>query len=120
MRVQRLTRQADIDRIRAQGRSHGTPLFVAIAFRREGGPARVGVAAGRRIGKAVQRNRAKRLLREGFRPLYGRVESGWDVFLIARSAILEVKSPHVTAQLEHTLARLRVIGATHAPRQETP
>lgn len=118
MRVSRLTRRLDIERVRSQGQTHGTPLFVAFAARSSGGPARVGIAAGRRIGGAVQRNRAKRLLREGIRPLYPALQSGWDVLLLARTAILDVKSTQVTPHLERALTRLSVIQA-QVPNRET-
>jgi ribonuclease P protein component len=107
MRVRRLTLQADIDRVRSQGQAHSTSLFVAIAARGADGPARLSVAAGKRVGGAVQRNRAKRLLREGARRLYPALAPGWDILLLARRPILDVKSTQVTPRLEQALRRLK-------------
>ena len=45
---------------------------------------RFGVAAGRSIGNAVKRNRAKRILREVLRPQLQFIQAGWDVILISR------------------------------------
>jgi ribonuclease P protein component len=109
MRVRRLTRQADLDRVRTEGQAHGTAAFVAVAVRAAGGPARIGVVAGKRIGGAVQRNRAKRLLREGIRPLYPSIAPGWDVLLMARRAILGATSTQVAGQLERALLKLKVV-----------
>ena len=92
MRVRRLTGSADFERVRSVGQAGSTPLFVAIAARGVDGPARVGVAAGKRVGGAAQRNRAKRLLREGVRPLYPFIDAGWDVLLLARKPILDTLS----------------------------
>jgi len=117
MHVMRLTRQADFDRVRKQGHSHGTPLCVVLAFCRESGPARIGVAAGRRIGGAVQRNRAKRLLREGARPLYGLIAPGWDIVLLARTPLLDAKSTDVTEHLEQALRRLKAWAAVESDEQ---
>jgi len=108
-RSERLTRPADFDRVRSQGQAHGTSLCVVIVARNASGPARIGVAAGKRIGGAVQRNRARRLLREGVRPLYPSIAPGWDIVLLARHAILDVKSTRVTAQLEQVFRRLKLI-----------
>ena len=109
MRVRRLTRRVDFERVRGEGQTHGTPLFVVVAARRDGGPPRVGVAAGRRVGGAVQRNRAKRLLREGIRPLYASIAPGWDILLMARGAVLEASSTQITARLDRVLRKLSVI-----------
>lgn len=51
------------------------------------GITRFAVAAGRSVGKAVQRNRAKRLMREALRSLIPTIVSGWDVILIARRPV---------------------------------
>ena len=116
MRVQHLASRSDLERVRREGRVASTPALVAIVSRRPAGPARIGVAAGRKIGQAVQRNRAKRLLRAGIRPLYPSISGGWDVLLMARPPILELKSTHVTQQLDHALRRLRVFAGEAGER----
>ncbi len=119
MRVRRLALQTDIDRVRSQGQSHPTAWFVAIVARNAGGSTRIGVAAGKRVGGAVQRNRAKRLLREGVRPLYAAMQPGWDVLLLASSPILTRRLTQVTAHLEQALRRLKVIPAVSSAEAET-
>ena len=47
---------------------------------------RVGFVAGKRVGNAVVRNRAKRRAREAVRLRYERIPSGRDLVLILRSA----------------------------------
>ncbi len=54
----------------------------------EGETTRFGVTANQGVGKAVQRNRAKRLLREALRPFLPRIKPGWKVILISRKPIL--------------------------------
>lgn len=93
----RLTRSEDFKRVRRIGKSYAHPLVVLVAQASENPsrPVRVGVAAGKAIGTAVHRNRAKRLLREAMRPYLASLASGWDLILIARPAL-------VTATLEDT------------------
>jgi ribonuclease P protein component len=48
---------------------------------------RVGFITSKKVGGAVQRNRARRLLRESMRSLAPLIESCWDIVVIARPAI---------------------------------
>ena len=50
-------------------------------------PARVGLITSKRIGSAVQRNRARRLMREAMRSLRMAIEPYWDIVVIAQPAI---------------------------------
>lgn len=58
----------------------------------------------RRIGKAVRRNRVKRLLREATRLRLARIAPGWDVVIIARGAAANADFWKIGAALEHLLA----------------
>lgn len=60
-----------------------------IALNNKAAESRFGVAAGRSAGKAVQRNRAKRLIRAALQPLLPSIAPGWDVVLIARRPLPE-------------------------------
>lgn len=72
-------------RIIEQGKKHvGTCCILYAVATRCG--TRVGIVAGKRIGNAVQRNTAKRLLREAVRLNRGRIAYGFEIVLIARKA----------------------------------
>ena len=80
--VQRLSKAVDFAAVRRDGRSWADRLVVLIACPNRLEVSRAGFAVGKRIGKAVVRNKIKRRLREAAR-LSG-VGGGWDLVLIAR------------------------------------
>jgi ribonuclease P protein component len=89
-RRRRLRHSRDVERVYDEGESWAHPLLVLVIRPNVVGFSRVGVAASRKVGNAVQRNRAKRLLREAARHLYSMFESeGWDIMLIARPKLID-------------------------------
>ncbi len=87
---------------RRTGEPNGGPLF--------------GVVASKRVGDAVRRNRAKRLLREAVRNTENRLKSRdlW-VVLVARGAILDASSDDVTRDLQHALRGEGLIAGEASP-----
>ncbi len=65
--------------------------------------------AGRRVGGAVQRNRARRVLRAAWRVVGPRVEPGTDVVWVAREAIRGARTQDVEADMTGVLARAGVM-----------
>ncbi len=69
------------------------------------GHTRVGFTASRKVGNAVVRNRARRLMREAMRRLYPRVSPGWDLVLVARSPVADASLSDVAEGLCQLLER---------------
>jgi ribonuclease P protein component len=80
----RLTSSADFRRAYSAGKRASTPgVVVHVLDTGEVRSARIGVSASRGVGGAVQRNRAKRRLREAVRPLRDSLRPGVDAVFVA-------------------------------------
>lgn len=101
----RLTRSIDFKRVRNQGKSFAHPLVVLVKLRSVDASLRIGISTSRAVGNAVQRNRAKRLLREAVRPLLPSLVTGWDVVLIARGPLASADFWDVQPVLEGLFRR---------------
>jgi ribonuclease P protein component len=107
----RLTRSEDFKRVRQSGKSYAHPLLVLVASSSPSSSrhVRVGVAAGKSAGGAVQRNRAKRLLREAARSCLDRLSPGFDLILIARPPLVNATLQETRAALENLLRRAKIL-----------
>ncbi|MGQ0668697.1 MAG: ribonuclease P protein component [Actinomycetota bacterium] len=95
-----------MDRTQATGEPlHGTRVVVFVAP----GGGRVAFVAGRRVGGAVVRNRARRVLRAAWRQLAPRALGKHDIALVARGAIRGEKTQDLVAEMDELLLRARVI-----------
>lgn len=108
----RLTRSDDFLAARRSGRSYPHRFMVLVARASELDHTRVGVVAGRAVGNAVKRNRAKRVLRAAMRSMHGSLRSGWDLVLIARAPLLTAESSEVTEALGALLRRAGLVLAS--------
>jgi ribonuclease P protein component len=90
-RRRRLSRSGDFDRVYREGNSRGNRFLVLYSFaRREDDTAdgaRLGLSVGRKIGKAVTRNKVKRAVRESFWELADGLEAGHDYVVVARPGV---------------------------------
>jgi ribonuclease P protein component len=82
------------------GRRATTAHFVFLLYARndKDAPARLGIVTSRKIGNAVVRNRAKRLVREAFRGSRDLFASGIDVVVIVRRPLTNLKLGDVVAE----------------------
>ena len=109
----RLTRSEDFKRVRRSGKSYAHPLVVLIVQTHDQPRVKVGVAAGRTVGTAVYRNRAKRLLREAMRNLLPNVASNLDLILIARPGLVTATLEETRQALLNLLQRAQILHPTN-------
>ena len=59
------------------------------------GSCRIGITASKKIGNAVQRNRARRVIREAFRQIKLPLKGGFDIVFVARTKTVFKKSTEI-------------------------
>lgn len=100
----RIRSRADFSRVFNQRNRAGDGTLTVYLGRNEAGTARLGIAAGRALGKAVVRNRVKRLVREAFRRFRADLPPGTDWVVVPRRA--DVSLREMDASLRHLAERL--------------
>jgi ribonuclease P protein component len=116
-RANRLRKPDQFQRARREGRSWGSSLVVlnVVGNKRRG--TRCGFVVGKRIGNAVDRNRARRRLREAVRLAFDRIAPGWDLVFVARAPVVAtVEFTELQATVEQLLRRA---GIWREPRATT-
>ena len=98
-RTHRLRKRSEFERAYAEGTKQVAPRLVL--FTRPNGLShpRVGFTATRRLGNAVVRNRARRLLREAVRSRWEGFAAGYDYVVVARPGVLESRPAELLSVL---------------------
>ena len=99
----------DFRRLYGKGKSFVSPVVVTYLMKNRCKQVRYGITTSKKIGKAVQRNRSRRVIREAFRLLSPRIKPGYDFVFVARGKTPYVKSGEVKDALEAQLKKAGVL-----------
>ena len=109
-RARRLRQNRDFARVRQQGQRLAQGCLIANWQRLPDGTAsRLGVVTSRRIGGAVERSRARRLLRESFRQHQHELSQPIELVLVARNSIAGRKFAEVEKDFLAALNRAKLL-----------
>ena len=107
----RLRKKSDFQKVHREGRSWAHPLLVLCVLPNHLGYSRFGFSVSRRLGGAVVRNRARRLIREATRLRQAMIANGWDIVIIARQPMQEANFHQVDRAIEQLLRRAHLLKA---------
>lgn len=99
----------DFRRLYRQKSSFVSPALVVYFKENSAGFSRLGITAGKKIGGAVQRNRAKRVVREAYRNLLPLFCKNVDMVIVARKRASFIKSTEVCEELKKLLIEAGII-----------
>lgn len=109
-RERRIRLQGDFGRLRHSGIRLECGSFFLNAGRSVSvdAPSRLGIVAAKaQLPLAVDRNRAKRLVREAFRACPGLFPDGWDVVIVVRKSLIRQSLPRLVAALREGAAKAK-------------
>ncbi len=102
-RIETLKLNKEFRRLYGRGKSAVSPVLVVYALRNRSGRCRIGITTGKKIGNAVKRNRARRVILAAARTVLPEVEGGYDLVFVARGKTPFVKSTEVARQMRRQL-----------------
>lgn len=106
-----LRKERDFGLLYHKGKSIGG-RFTILFYRKNGLPfSRRAFLASKKVGNAVERNRARRLMKESLRLITAEtpLKSGYDILLIARNSINNRKCADVKKQIEAAMKRAELV-----------
>ncbi|MEK7274475.1 MAG: ribonuclease P protein component [Candidatus Desantisbacteria bacterium] len=118
---QRLLRLSEFNAVYSKGTAYHHKFFVLFVLKTaplaEAAPLapvdstvrRVGIVAGKKVGGAVKRNRAKRLLREAYRLNKNKLVQGLDIVLVAKKMITNLTFHEVEKNLLYIFKKSNIL-----------
>ena len=118
--VETICENRDFRRTYARGKSFIHPALCTYVLKNRRSRIRIGITAGKKVGNAVLRNRARRIIREGFRTAGLHFKGGFDLVFVARTKTPSLKSTDLSKIIVKSLAALGVCENTGGAVQSAP
>ena len=104
-----LKENRDFRRLYRQSLSYVGPALVVYLKENRAGLSRIGITAGKKLGTAVKRNRAKRVIRVAYRTLLPDFKKNVDMVVVARKRATFIKSQEAVEELKSLLEKAEII-----------
>ena len=82
----------EFKRAYGRGKSFVHPAVITYVVPTKFGGVRLGITTGKKMGCAVERNRARRIIRAAFTSLSPKITGNCDIVFVARRRVLNLKS----------------------------
>lgn len=108
-KTQSLKLNRDFRRLYSKGKSFVGGYTVVYASRNRYDESRLGITVSKSVGKAVKRNRLKRLMRESYRLMEDKIASGFDIVIVARNRALGKTQAQIQSDIKHAMQKLELM-----------
>ena len=105
--IKKLKLNKQVRRLYGRGKSFAHRGFITYVLPNKTGTVNYGITVSKKLGGAVERNRAKRLITAAFRECLPHLNTGFDAVFVARSGIFSYKSYELAAAMLSHLANFK-------------
>ena len=109
MKITSITGNRDFQRIYRRGKSCVSPGLVTYVLKNKHNNLRIGITTSKKVGKAVNRNRSRRVIRAAFYNIKADMNAPYDVIFVARTRTAYMKSYDIEKAMREHLKTLGVI-----------
>lgn len=109
MKYTTITGNRDFQRIYRRGKSCVSPGLVTYAIKNKNNNLRIGITTSKKVGKAVRRNRSRRLIRAALSAVGVSPAAPYDIIFVARTRTAFLKSYEVETYMREHLHTLGVL-----------
>lgn len=109
---EKLKKSWEFQRAYQRGDKYWNRYFVIYVLRTPFNCLRLGITVSKKVGKSVQRNRVKRLIRESFRRLRTRVKVGYDIVVVGRSPACRLTCQETEDALVHLFRKAVILSGS--------
>ena len=104
MKIESVKENVNFRRAYHQGRSAVFKEMVVYWRKNRLGKTRLGLTVGKKLGNSPQRNRVRRIIREGVRQNMPILPKGHDIIIVARSRCLSCKSTDIARMIREVFS----------------
>ncbi len=92
-----------------RGKSFVSPSLVTYVVKNNTNNLQIGITTSKKIGKAVQRNRCRRIIRAAFFEISSQLCKGYDIVFVARAKTPYVKSTDILSAMKNHLQQANIL-----------
>ena len=91
-----------------RGKNVVSPILVTYIVKNKLGINRIGITTSKKIGNAVERNRARRIIKVAYRNWCTQIKTGYDLVFVARNKTVKSNSNQIYNVMKQHLSQLNI------------
>jgi ribonuclease P protein component len=110
-----INQNRSFQRVYSKGISCASGVLITYILQRRGGQNLLGITTSKKIGNAVKRNRARRIIKEAYRQVSPSLKTGYFIVFVARGKTPSIKMNQVKTEMTRHFGKLGLIKRPERP-----